>query len=226
MIDPEQRFTLVKSFAASKKSVMSTRWVTKSAALFASPNLIDVCLPLIAHSLELLAGLPPDVISVTIPTHTRLEELIPFVELDPPRYFSVLTIPPDDLRELSSFFACLRFAIPCDFDRPSMLSIFLETMHARDPILFRPSIIMFCVDVYQGFHETISSRSGSAVSALSIAFNRDMPVQLVKLFVRMPITSPDFRKALVYFVTEMDFDGILESDRLLNHVIDKFWKIS
>jgi hypothetical protein len=68
----------------------------KSAALFVYPDLIDVCLSPITHPLKFFAELPPDAISVTLPIHMCLEELIPFVELNPLRYFSALMIPPND----------------------------------------------------------------------------------------------------------------------------------
>jgi hypothetical protein len=236
LVSRDQRELLIKSLAVVKDSVLSTRWSIKSAATFAAPDLIDESLPLMSNQLEFLAAIPSESVPENLPPPSHLDELVPFVERDPPRFFELLKSPPSDGRALSAFFACLRLAIPQGFEPPFDVTVLADMTHAEDPTLFALQMECFALMSLRGafaqsfvfdvFRQAISATNPSIVIALSLCFNRFPSVQLFDLLMRLPLGSPSMMKAVVHFVTEVDFESTLESTRLRAAAVEKLVLIS
>lgn len=235
-VDKDQRFKLIKAFAKEKESVLSTRWAMKSAAIFAYPDLIEESVNLMSNKLEFLAAIPTNSIHDLVPLDAPLDQLIPFVERDPKRFFKILKKPPTDPRLLSAFFGCLKYAIPYGFQPKFPLSVFSNMDNAKDPSIFAQQLECFALMalrgvfkhsfIYQVFRDAIRMKNASSVSALSIVFNRYPSVQLFDEVIELPISSPTMCKSLILFLTEVDFDNLLESPRLHRLAIEKLVKIS
>ena len=235
-VDRGQRLKLIKAFAKKKESVLSERWAIKSAAIFADPDLVDECVDLMSNKLEFLAAVPTNVVPKTLPKDAPLDQLIPFVERDPRRFFKVLKKPPSDPRSLSAFFSCLKYAIPYGYEPKFPLSVFSSMDNAGDPTIFSQQIECFAMIalrgvfkhsfIYQVFRDAIRMKNASCVASLSIVFNRYPSVQLFEEVMQIPTSSPTMCKSLILFFTEVDFDSLLESSRLLKMAIEKLVAIS
>lgn len=231
----EKRLKLISILAKPKDSILSTRWSIKTAAIFAQPDLIEESLKFFKNPFSFLASCPFDTLPNVDFSHASLEEILPFIELQPNFFFDRLSNPPENPRELSAYFSCLKATISYGVQFP--IEILTNSKFKGDPILYSLQLECFALTalrdnfehslIFDVFKDAILSKSSSSVSALSIVFNVYPSVQLFEIAIGLPITSPAMCKSLIIFLTEIDFTSLHEDSMvMLNKAIEKLTAIS
>ena len=230
----EKRVKLISNLAKKKESVLAASWSTKTAAIFAYPDLIKVSLKFFNPPFNFLAAIPTEQLPNINFEPASLEELIPFVENDPPFFFNRLATTPSNFRELSAYFSCLKLAIPYGFKFQS--SLLTDPKYKSDPILFSLQLECFAMaslrglfdhpKIFEVFSDAINRKTACSLSSLAIVFNCYPSIQLFDMAINLPISSPSLSKSLIIFLTEIEFSKLLESRQFHNRAIDKLVKIS
>lgn len=231
----EKRIKLISILSKQKESILSTRWSIKTAAIFAQPDLIEESLKYFKTPFSFLASCQFDSLPEIDFSKASLEEILPFIDLNPTFFFNRLSTPPDQIRELSAYFSCLKSAIPYGVEFPT--DILTDSKFKNDPVLYSLQLECFALTalrgqfehsfVYEIFKEAIKGKSPCSVSSLSIVFNVYPSAQLFELAIGLPITSPAMCKSLIIFLTEIDFTSLNEESLIMkNKAIDKLAQIS
>ena len=231
----EKRIKLISILSKPKESILSTRWSIKTAAIFAQPDLIEESLKFFKTPFNFLASCQFDTLPEIDFTNASLEEILPFIDLKPSFFFNRLQTPPDNLRELSAYFTCLKSSIPYGVEFPK--EILTDPKFKNDPVLYSLQLECFALTalrgsfdhsyVYEIFKEAIKSKSPCSVSSLSIVFNVYPSAQLFEMAISLPTASPAMCKSLVIFLTEIDFTSLHEDSLvMMNKAVDKLATIS
>lgn len=231
----EKRIKLISILAKPKESILSTRWSIKTAAVFAQPDLIEESLKFFKSPFNFLASCQLDSLPEIDFSNANLEEILPFIDLKPTFFFDRLSTPPNNLRELSAYFTCLKSAIPYGVEFSK--EILTDPKFKNDPVLYSLQLECFALAalkgtfdhsfIYEIFKEAIKSKAPCSVSALSIVFNVYPSAQLFEMAISLPTASPAMCKSLVIFLTEIDFASLHEDSLIMrNKAIDKLATIS
>lgn len=232
--DPEKRKQLISNLAKPKESVLSTRWSIQTAAIFAQPDLIDESLQYFEPYFPFLAATKLRTLPDIDFNEATLDDILPFIEINPPFFFNRLSEVPTNLREISTYFSCLKSAIPYGVEFP--LEILTRPDYKSDPVIFSLQLECFALTtlrgvfehqvIYRVFRDAMSRKVPTAVSSLAIVFNVYPSEQLFDLAMKLPTSSPSISKSLVIFLTEIDFDSLIDSHIILQKSIDKLAIIS
>lgn len=229
----EQRLKLIQNLSKIKTSILSTRWSTNSAAIFSYPDLIDQTVPLfespILYLSYLLPLFPPDDLSIyskyqSVFDNATIEELLPFISRNPTNFFSILKSPPPNSspRELCSFLNAVEICIPYGYEISFPIEVI--TNFSSDNMVYGHQINCYAMlalrekfsreNIFNVFYDALDpinkSRNTYAISAFSLVFNHYPSTKLFEKILNLPTSSPALCRALIQFLTEIDF-GLLDN---------------
>lgn len=236
LVNPVERLELIRKLSKTKESSLSTKWSIKAAAIFAYPDLIDQAKILFANNMVFLSSIPNFSLTKEIVDNSSFEELVPFIEKQPEYFLDFLKEPPNQPLQLSSYFSCLRYVIPYDFKQYFPDDFLTKKSYCNDHTIYALQLecfSLFCLKknldksiVFNVFLDAISNRNPAAVMGLSLIINKYPFIQLINLVLKIPISSPSMCKSIIFFLTEIDFSQIQNSNQLLDCSIKKLIEIS
>ena len=204
----DERTKIIEELIKRKSSDLATDWNMKTAAIFAHPDLIDDTLSkLKENKLQFCAALP-QIFIPEIPSDTPFEFLLSFVKEDPKLFFDRIQHPPEDSRQMAPFLFCLKTALEHGFKPEFDLSILINL--SIEPNISQLQMECICLGKLAGTIDCDLSAifrqcNASSISALSLCFNRFPLPYFLDSVLTLDHSKPAVAKAIVIFLTEVDF---------------------